>query len=133
MFLELGLNSTLIRVTKNQFSPFDFQIISSFVLIILCLYSDKPSQVELQGEALNRENEISNLPRDEKDLDNLITFHNLVNYGFYNQGVAQVPYLEFKKKMSKKLLNKKIKCLTGRGKGLALTLFYLMQHFIFIS
>lgn len=55
-------------------------------------------------------------------MDNLIIYDNLLKYGFDNQGVVQVPYIEFKKKMSKKLLTKKIKGLAGRGKCLAFTL-----------
>lgn len=113
----LECNSTLNLVSITTYLSFNVFYLSR--LHTLFFYPYKPSQVELKGVALERENEISNLPREEKDLDQLITFDNLSPMGFYNQEVASVLYVEFKKKLSKKLLKKKSKCLTGKGRGLA--------------
>lgn len=84
--------------------------ILSFPLLILYsfLYSlDKPSQPKLHGEALVREDIISELSKTEKDLDILVTPEIL--HRFYNKGFGQVPGVKFRRNMSKKTLKKKIR------------------------
>ena len=73
------------------------------------------------GDALDRAESIAALPKNEKDLDVLVTPESLLFHGFYNDGYAQIPEVKFKRNMTKKTRRKQIKVLTGKGNGLALS------------